>query len=69
MGAIILVGGVTVGGEVLDTLYRLRHFNADWDWTLMPQRLQKARKFHAALVVDDEYTKCTDEGERLLSRA
>ena len=61
-GAVILVGGVTLFGELLNTLHRLRHFNSDLVWTLMKQTLKFPRKFHAAVLIDDVLTKCTDDG-------
>ena len=55
-GGIVLIGGLTDNGTLLDTLYQLSHANSEW--VLMSQKLKEGRLLATAFLVPDEITNC-----------
>ena len=53
-GGVVLIGGDN--GTYLDTLYHLPQANSEW--VLMSQKLNVAREFATAFLVQDEITNC-----------
>ena len=50
-GGVLLVGGQKQDNHFLDSIYNLENGNFDSDWTLMKNKLETPRSFHAAFMV------------------
>jgi len=58
-GGVVLIGGASSSGVILDTLYQLTHGGQDASWTKMEQKLKNGRFWHTAFVVPDKTVDCS----------
>jgi hypothetical protein len=52
-GGVVLIGGKSSSGDILDTLYQLPHGGQDAVWTKMEQKMKTGRHEHTAFMVPD----------------
>ncbi len=58
-GGVVLIGGVSLLVDNLDTLYKLPHGDQDAVWTKMEQKMQTGRSYHTAFMVPDNIVDCS----------
>jgi hypothetical protein len=58
-GGVVLIGGISSSGEVLNTLYQLPHGGQDAMWTKMEQKMKAGRYQHVAFLIPDNTVDCS----------
>ncbi len=58
-GGVVLIGGRSSSGAILDTLYQLPYRGQDAVWTKMEQKLKTGRREHTAFMVPDNIADCS----------
>jgi hypothetical protein len=58
-GGVVLIGGFSSSGGILDTLYQLAHGGQDDVWTKMEQKMETGRYWHTAILVPDNIVDCS----------
>jgi N-acetylneuraminic acid mutarotase len=58
-GGVVLIGGFSSSGGILDTLYQLPHGGQDAVWTKMEQKMKTVRGYHTAFLVPDNIVDCS----------
>ncbi len=58
-GGVVLIGGYSSSGKILDNLYQLSHGGQDAVWTKMEQTMQTGRWQHTAFLVPDNIVDCS----------
>jgi hypothetical protein len=58
-GGVVLIGGLSSSGDILDTLYQLQHEGQNAVWTKMEQKLKTGRSEHTAVLVPDNSVDCS----------
>jgi hypothetical protein len=56
---VVLIGGRSSSGDILDTLYQLPHGGQDAAWTKMEQKMKSGRWIHTAFLVPDNIVDCS----------
>ena len=58
-GGVVLIGGYSLSGGNLATLYHLPHGGQDAVWTKMEQKMKTGRYWHTAFMVPDSFVDCS----------
>jgi hypothetical protein len=58
-GGVVLIGGLSSSGDILDTLYQLQHEGQNAVWTKMEQKLKTGNSEHTAVLVPDNSVDCS----------
>jgi hypothetical protein len=58
-GGVVLIGGYSLSGGNLATLYHLPHGGQDAVWTKMEQKMNTGRRAHTAFMVPDNIVDCS----------
>jgi hypothetical protein len=58
-GGVVLIGGYSLSGCNLATLYHLPHGGQDAVWTKMEQKMKTGRYSHTAILVPDNIVDCS----------
>ena len=58
-GGVVLIGGKSSPGDILDTLYQLPHGGQDAEWTKMEQKMKIGKNLHTAFLVPDNFVDCS----------
>jgi hypothetical protein len=58
-GGVVLVGGETKSGDLLNTLFHLPHAGQDARWRKMEQKLKSAQFWLTAFLVPDDIVECS----------
>jgi hypothetical protein len=58
-GGVVLIGGYSIPGGNIDTLYQLPHGGQDAVWTKMEQKIKTGRRRHTTFLTPDNIVDCS----------